>query len=194
MGPETRVVVQPGDTLSEIGARVGIGWPGLWAANRSVIGPDPNLIYAGEHLRLVAGHLTAAERAVVSRAPAAVSAPRTLSVRRPASHPAPVVHGDFSGTLGCTALEQLWESQGGSPAAAFVAAEVAMAESSGEEFATDHDSDGSTDEGYWQINTSNGDATYDPAGNARAAVAISHDGTDWNPWVTYQHGAEAGRC
>jgi LysM repeat protein len=42
-------VVQPGDTLSGIAARFAVrgGWPALYAANRQVIGPNPNLIRPG---------------------------------------------------------------------------------------------------------------------------------------------------
>jgi len=99
------------------------------------------------------------------------------------------------GTLDCSQLEALWDSAGGNPGDAFMAAEIATAESGGEQYATDNDGDGTTDEGYWQINTSHGGlATYDPYGNARAAVIISGDGTDWEPWVTYQTGAYAGQC
>jgi LysM repeat protein len=49
-----RYVVQPGDTLSGIAARLGLrgGWPALYAANRSVIGPDPDLIDPGTVLAL----------------------------------------------------------------------------------------------------------------------------------------------
>jgi nucleoid-associated protein YgaU len=45
-------VVQPGDTLSGIAAALGApgGWPALYAANRSVIGPDPGLIRPGTML------------------------------------------------------------------------------------------------------------------------------------------------
>jgi len=99
-----------------------------------------------------------------------------------------------SGTLSCAGLEELWQDAGGAPAGAFTAAEVALAESSGEQYATDHDGNGTTDEGYWQINTVNGDATYDPLGNAKAAVSLSEDGTNWSPWVTYQTGAYEGQC
>jgi Lysozyme like domain len=99
------------------------------------------------------------------------------------------------GTLDCTQLEALWDSAGGNPADSFMAAEIATAESGGQQYATDDDGNGTTDEGYWQINTSHGAlATYDPYGNARAAVIISADGTDWEPWVTYQTGAYAGQC
>jgi LysM repeat protein len=44
--------VQPGDTLSGIGARFGISWQALYTANESVIGSNPNLIFAGEVLSL----------------------------------------------------------------------------------------------------------------------------------------------
>lgn len=99
------------------------------------------------------------------------------------------------GTLNCSQLEALWESAGGSPAAAVTAAAVATAESSGRQYATDADSNGTTDLGYWQINTSHGSlATYGAYGNARAAVILSADGTDWSPWVTYRTGAYAGKC
>jgi hypothetical protein len=99
------------------------------------------------------------------------------------------------GTLGCAGLEALWESVGGSRAAAFTAAEIAMAESSGQQYATLVNTDGTTDRGYWQINSSHGAlSTYAAAGNARAAVVISANGTDWSPWVTWQTGAYAGKC
>jgi hypothetical protein len=67
------------------------------------------------------------------------------------------------GTLGCAQLEALWRSAGGSASAAFMAAEIAMAESSGREYATDDDSDGSVDRGYWQVNSTHGPlSTYSP--------------------------------
>jgi len=111
------------------------------------------------------------------------------------SHGGTGTAGAVGGTLDCWQLEALWESAGGNPADAFMAAEIATAESGGQQYATDSDGNGTTDEGYWQINTSHGDlATYDPYGNARAAVIISADGTDWEPWVTYQTGVYAGQC
>jgi LysM repeat protein len=47
--PAAGYVVQPGDTLSGIAARLAVrgGWPALYAANRRVIGPDPDIIHAG---------------------------------------------------------------------------------------------------------------------------------------------------
>ena len=52
--PHTRYVVQDGDTLSGIAARFAVrgGWPALYAANRSVIGPDPGTIRPGTVLAL----------------------------------------------------------------------------------------------------------------------------------------------
>lgn len=99
------------------------------------------------------------------------------------------------GTLDCRQLEQLWDAAGGNPSAAFMAAEVATAESSGRQYAYLADSNGTADEGYWQINTSHGSlATYDPYRNARAAVIISGNGTNWTPWVTYNRGKYIGKC
>ena len=68
-----------------------------------------------------------------------------------------------------------------------------MAESSGRQYATDDDGNGTVDEGYWQVNSIHG-TTYDPLGNAEDAVRVSDDGTNWKPWVTYDHGAEIGQC
>jgi LysM repeat protein len=42
--------VKTGDCLWLIGQHYHIAWQKIYAANRSVIGPDPNLIYTGQHL------------------------------------------------------------------------------------------------------------------------------------------------
>jgi hypothetical protein len=97
----------------------------------------------------------------------------------------------LSGTLSCPGLEELWEQGGGSHAEAFMAAEIAMAESSGQQFATG----AAGERGYWQINPDHGSlSTYDPLGNAKAAVIISDDGANWTPWTTFTSGAYQGRC
>lgn len=77
-----------------------------------------------------------------------------------------------------------------------MAAEIARAESSGNQYARNVNNDGSVDEGYWQVNNRAhpGLATYDAYGNARAAVIISQNGTNWYPWITWRHGAEIGQC
>ncbi|RPE45054.1 LysM repeat protein [Streptomyces sp. Ag109_O5-1] len=44
--------VREGDTLSQIAERHGTTWQHLYAANKAVIGGDPNLIMPGQHLAL----------------------------------------------------------------------------------------------------------------------------------------------
>lgn len=87
-------------------------------------------------------------------------------------------------------LEALWTSAGGTPGAAHLAAAVALAESGGESSATNHNTDGSTDRGLWQINSIHGSqSTYSIPGNVRSAISISSNGHDWGPWTTYKSGA-----
>lgn len=168
---QTHTVVS-GDTLSGI-AQKECGnpseWPVIWDANRAKVG-NPNLIYPGQVFTITC---------TVTPKAAPVQAP-------PAAVPA------VSGTLNCRGLETLWDLAGGNPSDAVMAADIAMAESGGQQYATDHDSNGTTDEGYWQVNTVNGAlATYDALGNARSAIILSHDGATWDPWVTYTTGAYA---
>ena len=103
-------------------------------------------------------------------------------------------HGGHGGSKTCLAMERLWERAGGSSSSAFMAAEIAMAESSGQQYATDYDKNGTVDRGYWQINSINAGSSFNAIVNAKAAVRISVDGTNWNPWVTYQTGAYQGQC
>ena len=95
------------------------------------------------------------------------------------------------GVFSCSGLETLWRAAGGNPASAFLAAEIAMAESGGQSWAVSP----TDDYGLWQINSSHGAlATLDPYGNARAAIIISDNGRSWAPWTTYVSGAYIGRC
>lgn len=89
--------------------------------------------------------------------------------------------GSLGGTLSYSGLEQLWMAAGGSPGAAATAACIAEHESGGNQYAT-----GSVgEEGFWQINPVNGSlATYNAYGNARSAIILSHNGTDWSAWTT----------
>ncbi|MEE1929422.1 transglycosylase family protein [Streptomyces sp. TRM 70351] len=43
-------VVRPGDTLADIAAANGTTWQELYAANRDVVGADPDLIFPGQRL------------------------------------------------------------------------------------------------------------------------------------------------
>jgi LysM repeat protein len=158
--------VQPGNTLSGIAQQVygnSSLWRTIYDANLTVIGNDPNLIRPGEVLTI------------------------------PAYQPkhAAVTTDALSGTLSCAGLRDLWDAAGGRTSAAFIASEIAEAESGGQQYAT-----GPVGErGYWQINPDHGSlSTYDPMGNAKAAIIISDDGTDWTAWTTYTSGAYIGRC
>jgi LysM repeat protein len=76
--------VQPGDALSGIAARFGISWKSLYAKNKKAIGSNPNLIFAGQVLKLPAGAAAVpAQQAPVSSAPQ--SQPVTGSGSQPAS-------------------------------------------------------------------------------------------------------------
>jgi LysM repeat protein len=169
--------VKPGDTLSSIAKRFygnAADWPALFQVNKSVL-RNPNVIDVGQVLQVPE------------------KLPHVTAYTPKHAKPATVLTSSatLSGTLGCTGLEELWEEGGGSSGEAVMAASIAMAESGGQEFAT-----GSVGErGYWQINPDHGSlSTYDPLGNARAAVAISDDGRDWDPWTTFTSGAYLGRC
>jgi hypothetical protein len=106
-------------------------------------------------------------------------------------------HGDHlhialarGGRVGKAALKSLWTRAGGSKRAADIAAAVALAESSGDPGASNRNSDGSIDRGLWQINSVHGAlSTFGELANARAAVSISHNGSDWHPWTTFKTGA-----
>ena len=108
-------MVQPGDTLSGIAAALGVrgGWPALYAANRRVIGPDPDVIdpgavlalpwttaparytvAAGDTLSAIAAALAvpggwpalyAANRRVIGPDPALIRPGTTLGIPRPAA-------------------------------------------------------------------------------------------------------------
>jgi len=182
--PATRTyTVRSGDTLSSIAESYYHNpgdWQWIYEANKSKIS-NPNSIYVGESLTIPYGAPTGTS----SYTPRHAKATAQATVLTTAA-------SSLSGTLGCSGLEALWEAAGGSHAEAFMAAEIAMAESGGRQYALSP----TNDYGYWQINGSHGpaQATFNPIGNAKAAIAISGNGTDWNPWTTYVTGAYRGRC
>ena len=171
--------VRAGDTLSSIAQRFygnPADWPWLYHVNESKIA-NPDDIYVGEKLQVPYDPPANAASYAPKHAKAATLSSSATSL---------------SGTLGCSGLEALWEAAGGSHAEAFIAAEIAMAESGGQQYALSP----TNDYGYWQINGSHGPAlaTFNPMGNAKAAIIISDDGDDWDPWTTYVTGAYEGRC
>jgi hypothetical protein len=99
-----------------------------------------------------------------------------------------------AGHLSVAEIGSFAAKAGFSGTALAMAIAVALAESGGNPDATDHDDNGTVDRGLWQINSVHTQFSpacdYDPLCAAEAAFSISAGGTDWEPWVTYQHGAE----
>lgn len=171
----SEITVQQGQTLSEIASNhcgKPSAWSSLYHANQKAIGSNPNLIFPRERLVLdCSGHAT--ESAAIRPAVTAVTHVAHFS----------------SGVLSAVQLGALWLEAGGSTAAEATAECIAEHESSGRINATDYDGDGTIDRGLWQINSTHGSlSTYDPLGNARAAVEISDGGAAWGAWMT------AGMC
>ncbi len=209
--------VRSGDTLSKIAERFygkAADWGYIYHENAKTVA-NPNLIFEGESLdipaHVPAGYKLAdyAPRHAAPTVTATVTASTSSSSSHSSSHKHSHSHsgggtvvvqsapkgsgssGGLSGTLGCSGLEQLWDSAGGNRADSFMAAEIAMAESGGNQYALSP----TDDYGYWQINASNGSlATYNAYGNARSAIILSDDGSNWNAWTTYRTGAYEGRC
>ena len=209
--------VRSGDSLSKIAEHFydkAADWGYLYHENAKTVS-NPNMIFAGENLYIpanvpadykLADYYTPKHAAPAPAVTEAASV-RTTSSSRSSHHSsggssAVVVQsaghgssggssGGLSGTLSCSGLEELWRSAGGNPADAFMAAEIAEAESGGNQYALSP----TDDYGYWQINASNGAlATFNAYGNARSAILLSDDGSNWNAWTTYHSGAYEGRC
>lgn len=191
--------VRSGDTLAGIAALL-CGTPADFralAANNNI--RYANQISAGDVIK-VACHAAAAVMARVQLAPPASPAASGPVLVASTSHVQGTAQQQVQpqsqssaggGTLSCSGLEQLWDEAGGNPQDAFMAAEIAMAESGGRQYALSP----TDDFGYWQINASNGAlATFNPLGNARAAIDLSGNGTNWSAWTTYTAGLYVGRC
>jgi len=215
--------VRSGDSLSKIAQHFydkAADWGYLYHENAKTVS-NPNLIFAGENLYIPANvpadYKLADYYTPKHAAPAPAPAPavtETASANTSSSSGSSSSHhstggsstvvvqsasqgssggssGGLSGTLSCSGLEQLWTSAGGNSADAFMAAEIAEAESGGNQYALSP----TDDYGYWQINASNGAlATFNAYGNARSAITLSDDGSNWNAWTTYRTGAYEGRC
>jgi LysM repeat protein len=212
----TYYAVEQGDTLSKIADHFykdADDWQWLYHENDRTVS-DPNLIYPGQKLLVPADvpanftlnsytprHAKPAvpvastsegegdnDSTVVTQRVSQGSSSSTATTTTESSGAGSTA---LSGTLSCSGLEQLWVDAGGAQSAAFMAAEIAMAESGGDQYALSP----TDDYGYWQINASNGAlATFNAYGNARAAITLSDDGTNWSPWTTYASGAYSGRC
>jgi hypothetical protein len=185
--PATRTyTVRSGDSLSKISEGyygTSADWRWIYEANRSKIS-NPNEIFVGERLTIPAHAPSMTSTYVPKHAKIGAKVKKAVLTSSSSK--------SLSGTLSCGGLESLWEDEGGSHAEAFMAAEIAMAESGGRQYALSP----TDDFGYWQINVSHGpaEATFNPVGNAKAAIAISDNGRNWSPWTTYVDGLYRGRC
>ena len=180
-----------GDTLSVIARRVyghANRWPALWWVNRHKV-KNPAALAAGTRLRLSAWHpdkvwLTRkAVGAIPKPPPRRVSHPGTGGgAVAAAAQPAPAQPAAPSGggVYSYSQLEALWVSAGGPPGAAAEMATIAECESGGNPRA--YNPSGAS--GLWQIlgNPFPGDP-FDPATNARMAVAKYNAAGGTSPWV-----------
>lgn len=93
----------------------------------------------------------------------------------------------YNGNSSPGLIAHYWLAAGGNPKYVNQAVAAALAESGGSGGARSAaNSNGTYDVGYWQINTVHGPgmASTDPLTNARAAIHLSKNGTDWSPWCT----------
>lgn len=82
-------------------------------------------------------------------------------------------------------VENLWIQAGGNPQSAAMAAAVADASSALNPDATQQNPDGTWSRGLWQISSANGAlSSTDPKSNARAAILMSNNGSDWSQWCS----------
>ena len=197
--------VRSGDTLSKIANRFYHNpndWQFLFHENEKTVS-NPDVIFVGQRLFVPAtapANFTLTNYTPKHAKPAqpathtvAETTPHTVSHSSggAADGGGAVVKSAPGGTYSCSALEQLWEQAGGSSAHAFMAAEIAMAESGGNANAISP----TNDFGLWQINGSNGSlATLNPLQNAKSAITLSGNGTNWGAWTTYHSGAYSGKC
>src|ERR1700728_1242822 len=149
--------VRSGDSLSKIAEHFydkAADWGYLYHENAKTVS-NPNLIFAGENLSIpanVPADYKLADYYTPKHAAPAPAVTETASVNTSSSSSSShhssggsstvVVQsasqgssggssGGLSGTLSCSGLEELWRSAGGNPADAFMAAEIAEAESGG---------------------------------------------------------------
>lgn len=90
-----------------------------------------------------------------------------------------------SGRMSAQQVYSLAMAAGLSPSAARIATAVADVESRFNPTAIDHDSNGTTDYGLWQINSIHGVGTnmFSPSAAAAKMAAMTNRGTNWGPWA-----------
>lgn len=103
----------------------------------------------------------------------------------------PHIHSRGKQQFSAPELQALWIQAGGDPAKANIAAAIALAESGGRTGPGVHSSNpaGGINRGPWQIWSGNPGSSDDPLTNAKTAVRMSKNGTNWGSWETYATGA-----
>jgi hypothetical protein len=165
-----------------IGAGMYLAWFGVhyWGSDTKWPSDPVKAVLQGKPVPAAAGAQSAAD---IAAAVNSSTAPAGTGPGAPGKAPS------HSGDYDLISLEQLWVSQGGSGQTAFEAANVAMAESSGNARVTSGNPDGGTNVGLWQLDTKGVGAGYtveqlqDPATNARLTIMHSANGTNWSQWA-----------
>jgi LysM repeat protein len=177
--PPAHLIVRHGDSLSAIATRYHIQWPGLYEANKAVIGGNPSLLRTGEHLRI----------------PSAARAARLATRYQPPVVSEPVVSDTAVGEATDETATGGYEPQAAAPGTSYAAPDgsfqecVIDAESGGDSQVMNS----SGHYGLYQFSYSSWVAAGgDPAdfGNASVAeqnqvfdTAYARDGT--SPWAPY---------
>jgi Lysozyme like domain len=172
--------------LAVLGTGLYLAWYGVhyWRSSSKWPTDPVKSILQGKGLPAPSGQ-TSAAGLFQTAAAATPSAPGGVASAVGAAGAAPAVSGAYT----LAALETLWTSQGGSSNTAFEAANIAMAESSGEPAVTSSNPDGGTNVGLWQLDTKGVGAGYtvaqlqDPATNARITIMATANGTNWSEWA-----------
>lgn len=112
--------------------------------------------------------------------------PQPISAEAPpVQQTMPTQQSNAPGGMTFDQVENAWIQAGGSPQVAAMAAAVADAESGLNPSASRTNPDGTTSVGLWLL-PANGTppGSTDPLANARGAVQLSQNGTDWTQWCS----------
>jgi hypothetical protein len=141
---------------------------------------DPvKAVLTGKSLPVPTGQVSAAQAA------AGIEAATPAANPNAGAEPTPPASGSYS----LTQLQALWTESGGDAATAYAAANIAIAESSGNPNVTSANPDGGTNVGLWQLDTLGKGAGYtiaqlqSPSLNAQITILQTANGTNWSGWA-----------
>lgn len=168
------------------------GYAGPKAASRSTVTRSEFMISLAAEAHVPCSVQTDERIPTLSANAAITSLVQTNTDTNPASTPADVVPA--AGTLSAAQIAQTATDAGCPAGQVPLFTALALAESGGNPNATNHNTNGSTDYGLWQINSVHstvlaGGSWMDPHANALMASQVSAQWTDPTPWSTYNSGA-----